>query len=139
MSAMPATLARDWEIPLARHFGLDLATVVSGSFEVLGAYAEHDDDAMTRIGWIEVQGDRQTRVETEIPTAEFAALGPRPKSRQRYLQDPDGGKVQRPRIPDATWGPALERAQAEDRPIGHVLTDLLNLWLAGNIDLEGKP
>lgn len=43
--------------------------------------------------------------------------------------------IQRPRIPDDTWFPALERAQSEQRPIGHVLTALLEKWLAGDIDL----
>jgi hypothetical protein len=63
------------------------------------------------------------------------AQTPRGKSPQRYLQDPDGGIVQRPRIPDHTWHPALERAKSEDRPIGHVLTELLDQWLAGDITL----
>lgn len=64
---------------------------------------------------------------------------PRGRSPQRYLQDDSGGTVQRPRIPDDTWIPALERCHEENRPIGHVLTDLLDLWLAGRIELEEKP
>jgi hypothetical protein len=43
--------------------------------------------------------------------------------------------LQRPRIPDATWDPALERCQAEGRPIGHVITALLDAWIAGDIDV----
>lgn len=55
---------------------------------------------------------------------------PAGKSPQRVLQ--------RPRIPDRTWNPALERAQAEHLPIGHVITALLDQWLAGHIDLEDQ-
>jgi hypothetical protein len=43
--------------------------------------------------------------------------------------------IQRPRIPDRTWIPALERCQDEGRPIGHVLDALLAAWLAGEIDV----
>jgi hypothetical protein len=43
--------------------------------------------------------------------------------------------IQRPRIPDRTWIPALERCQDEQRPIGHVISALLDEWLAGNIDV----
>jgi hypothetical protein len=64
---------------------------------------------------------------------------PRGRSPQRYLQDESGGPVQRPRIPDDTWIPALERCHQENRPIGHVLTELLNLWLAGETALKETP
>jgi hypothetical protein len=43
--------------------------------------------------------------------------------------------IQRPRIPDSTWIPALERCQEEHRPIGHVIAALLDLWLAGDVDV----
>jgi hypothetical protein len=43
--------------------------------------------------------------------------------------------IQRPRIPDDTWLLALERCQAEHTPIGHVITELLEAWLAGEIEL----
>lgn len=35
----------------------------------------------------------------------------------------------RPRIPEDTWQRALAKARRIDRPIGHVLTDLLDQWL----------
>lgn len=37
--------------------------------------------------------------------------------------------IQRPRIPDSVWIPALEKAAAQERPIGHVITELLGDWL----------
>jgi hypothetical protein len=43
--------------------------------------------------------------------------------------------IQRPRIPGRTWFPALERCQEEQRPIGHVITALLDKWLEGEIKL----
>lgn len=43
------------------------------------------------------------------------------KSRQR--------PIQRPRIPDRVWHPALTKAASQQRPIGHVLTELLEDWL----------
>lgn len=46
---------------------------------------------------------------------------PRGKSPQRVIQ--------RPRIPDPTWTRALEKAHRTDRPIGHVIAELLDQWL----------
>jgi hypothetical protein len=46
---------------------------------------------------------------------------PRGKSPQRVIQ--------RPRIPDPTWSRALAKAHRIERPIGHVLTELLEEWL----------
>jgi hypothetical protein len=126
------------EVALARHLGLDPATVVAGSFHFSPSMA-HAATATTLVKWTEADGNLRVIRERAVPTAELNALAPRGKSPQRYLQDPSGGTVQRPRIPDATWIPALERCHDENRPIGHVLTDLLNLWLAGDIDLGGKP
>jgi hypothetical protein len=37
--------------------------------------------------------------------------------------------IQRPRIPDETWGPAQTKARRLGRPIGHVITELLDQWL----------
>jgi hypothetical protein len=70
---------------------------------------------------------------SEHPHYDQTRTRPRPvtpvgKSPQRVIQ--------RPRIPDRTWVPALERAQAEERPIGHVITALLDMWLSGDIELE---
>jgi hypothetical protein len=61
---------------------------------------------------------------------------PRGKSPQRYLQDEDGGLVQRPRIADDVWYPALEKAKAEGYAIGHIISDLLDGWLAGDYVIE---
>ena len=69
----------------------------------------------------------------KMPAEELAGRKPAGKSPQRMFQDPAGGPIQRPRIPDATWRPALERCQDEGIPMGHVLTELLEAWLAGEI------
>jgi hypothetical protein len=52
---------------------------------------------------------------------------PEGKSPQRPLQ--------RPRIPDDTWNLALTKAQERNMPIGHVITELLEAWIAGEIEV----
>lgn len=59
---------------------------------------------------------------------------PRGKSPQRFV-DLESGRMQRPRIPDDTWNRALARCQEERTPMGHVLTELLEAWLAGEIEV----
>lgn len=46
---------------------------------------------------------------------------PRGRSPQR--------QIQRPRIPDPTWSQAIAKAHRIDKPIGHVITELLDQWL----------
>ena len=50
------------------------------------------------------------------------AGAPKGKSPQRVIQ--------RPRIPDPTWSRSLAKGHRIGRPIGHVLTELLDQWLA---------
>lgn len=68
---------------------------------------------------------------------------PEGKSPQRLLVDHCPGcdeahtnrRVQRPRIPDDTWNLALEQAQTRRLPIGHVITELLEAWIDGEVDV----
>lgn len=42
--------------------------------------------------------------------------------------------IQRPRVPEATWARATAKARRLDRPIGHVIAELLDQWTAEDDD-----
>lgn len=58
-----------------------------------------------------------------------------------YDDRPRGKSPQRPiRIPDPGWYPAVAKAKEIHRPIGHIVTELLAMWVTGEIQLhQARP